>query len=238
VAAKTGYPQDMLDLDLDLEADLGIDTVKQAETLAAIRETFGIPVQQNLSLRDYPTLKHVIGFVYTMRPELAGPATPEEQKGVIPASPPGQQAVRQAAPDTLAAANRIPRRVPVPVLRPGIDLCKDTGIKLGAGSRVMVMLDEGGVGKALVHRLQKLDVTVLVLEPGVATADLETQVKAWLAEGTVQGVYWLPALDVEPDLEQLDPSGWHEVNRRRIKNLYTTMRSVCTPASPGPARSW
>src|SRR6185295_4540607 len=27
VAEKTGYPQEMLDLDLDLEADLGIDTV-------------------------------------------------------------------------------------------------------------------------------------------------------------------------------------------------------------------
>jgi hypothetical protein len=46
VAVKTGYPKDMLDLDLDLEADLGIDTVKQAETFAAIRETFSIPVQE------------------------------------------------------------------------------------------------------------------------------------------------------------------------------------------------
>ncbi|HHW88312.1 MAG TPA: acyltransferase domain-containing protein, partial [Chloroflexi bacterium] len=55
VAAKTGYPQDMLDLDLDLEADLGIDTVKQAETFAAIREAFAIPVQEGLNLRDYPT---------------------------------------------------------------------------------------------------------------------------------------------------------------------------------------
>ena len=43
VAEKTGYPPDMLDLDLDLEADLGVDTVKQAETFAAIRETFNIP---------------------------------------------------------------------------------------------------------------------------------------------------------------------------------------------------
>ncbi|HEX6567903.1 MAG TPA: acyltransferase domain-containing protein, partial [Acidimicrobiales bacterium] len=34
VADKTGYPADMLDLDLDLEADLGIDTVKQAEVFA------------------------------------------------------------------------------------------------------------------------------------------------------------------------------------------------------------
>ncbi len=37
VAEKTGYPEDMLDLDLDLEADLGVDTVKQAEMFAAVR---------------------------------------------------------------------------------------------------------------------------------------------------------------------------------------------------------
>ena len=57
VADKTGYPKDMLELDLDLEADLGIDTVKQAETFATIRETFDIPVQEGLNLRDYPTLQ-------------------------------------------------------------------------------------------------------------------------------------------------------------------------------------
>ncbi|MEI2690904.1 MAG: phosphopantetheine-binding protein [Anaerolineae bacterium] len=71
VAAKTGYPEDMLELDLDLEADLGIDTVKQAETFQAIREAYNIPFQEALSLRDYPTLQSVIGFVYTMRPDLA-----------------------------------------------------------------------------------------------------------------------------------------------------------------------
>ena len=71
VAEKTGYPEDMLELDLDLEADLGIDTVKQAETFAAIREAFSIPVQESLSLRDYPTLASVVGFVRTMRPDLA-----------------------------------------------------------------------------------------------------------------------------------------------------------------------
>ena len=40
VVEKTGYPQDMLDLDLDLEADLGVDTVKQAEMFAAIRAAY------------------------------------------------------------------------------------------------------------------------------------------------------------------------------------------------------
>ena len=35
VSELTGYPPDLLDVDLDLEADLGVDTVKQAEIFAA-----------------------------------------------------------------------------------------------------------------------------------------------------------------------------------------------------------
>ena len=64
-------PKDMLDLDLDLEADLGVDTVKQAEMFAAIREIYNIPRDENRKLREYPTLAHVIRFVYEKRPDLA-----------------------------------------------------------------------------------------------------------------------------------------------------------------------
>ena len=63
MAEKTGYPTDMLELDLDLEADLGIDTVKQAELFATIREAYGIARDDTLKLRDFPTLNHVVGFV-------------------------------------------------------------------------------------------------------------------------------------------------------------------------------
>ncbi len=73
VAAQTGYPEDLLDMDLDLEADLGIDTVKQAEVFAAIRERYGIERDDSLKLRDYPTLNHVVGFVR----ERGGPAAAE-----------------------------------------------------------------------------------------------------------------------------------------------------------------
>ena len=52
-----------LDLGLDLEADLGIDTVKQAELFAAVRENYGIPRREDLRLIDYNTLSKVIGFV-------------------------------------------------------------------------------------------------------------------------------------------------------------------------------
>ncbi|MFW2387596.1 MAG: beta-ketoacyl synthase N-terminal-like domain-containing protein, partial [Polyangiales bacterium] len=71
VSEQTGYPSDMLDLELDLEADLGIDTVKQAETFAAVREAYDIEREENLELRAFPTLAHVVQFVRDRRPDLA-----------------------------------------------------------------------------------------------------------------------------------------------------------------------
>ncbi len=59
----TGYPADLLEPDLDLEADLGVDTVKQAEVFAAVREKYGVERDDNLQLRDFPTLNHVAAWV-------------------------------------------------------------------------------------------------------------------------------------------------------------------------------
>jgi acyl transferase domain-containing protein len=38
VAEKTGYPTDMLELGMDMEADLGIDSIKRVEILGAVQE--------------------------------------------------------------------------------------------------------------------------------------------------------------------------------------------------------
>ena len=54
VAEQTGYPEDMLDLDLDLEADLGVDTVKQAELFATVREVYGIAREDTLQAARLP----------------------------------------------------------------------------------------------------------------------------------------------------------------------------------------
>jgi acyl carrier protein len=38
VAEKTGYPAEMLSLDMDLEGDLGVDSIKRVEILSAVQE--------------------------------------------------------------------------------------------------------------------------------------------------------------------------------------------------------
>jgi acyl transferase domain-containing protein/acyl carrier protein len=224
IAEKTGYPREMLDLDLDLEADLGIDTVKQAEVFAALRGAYDIPRDENLKLRDFPTLAHTIQFVYQKRPDLRSGGGAET---VEPAAAAAAEAT--AAPAAGPAEEPLaayPRRLPAAVLRPPLAACKPTGVTLGPGSRVVVAFDEGGVGKALAARLGKLGVDVLAVEGAPAAADLEAQLGSWLAGGPVQGVYWLPALDREPTLAALDLAGWREANRVRVKLLAATLRTL------------
>jgi NAD(P)-dependent dehydrogenase (short-subunit alcohol dehydrogenase family) len=116
--------------------------------------------------------------------------------------------------------------VPVPSLRPALAQCLPTSVVLDASSRLVVMADEGGVGAALVKKLQGLGADVLVLEPGVGTDALLAAVESFGSQGPVQGVYWLAALDDEGPLTEMDLAGWREALRRRVKTLYATMRAV------------
>ena len=239
VAEKTGYPTDMLDLELDLEADLGIDTVKQAEMFASVRATFNIPRDADLKLRDFPTLAHVIRFAQdrstltkapTPAPVPASPAGSQEnnvEKAAVPSTPAaGTPALARPTVASFEAANRIPRRVPAPILRPPLTLCKPSGVKLEPGRRVIVMPDKLGVADALVERLTAQGVEVLRIEGEPADDVLADRIKSWLALGSIHGVYWLPALDFEGDLAEIDAATWHEAVRVRVKLLYVTMRNL------------
>ena len=110
VAEKTGYPEDMLDIDLDMEADLGIDTVKQAELFASLREHYGIAQQDGIQLKDYPTIRHCIKFV------LANAGKPAAQTPVAPAVTPAP--VATPTPVVQPAPAVTPVAVPTPVAAP------------------------------------------------------------------------------------------------------------------------
>ena len=96
VAEMTGYPADLLEPDLDLEADLGVDTVKQAEVFAAVREHYDVERDDNLQLRDFPTLRHVADWV--------------RNKAGLDAAAPTATTDGAAAPATAAAGRRTRRR--------------------------------------------------------------------------------------------------------------------------------
>ena len=221
VSEKTGYPPDLLDLDLDLEADLGVDTVKQAETFAAVREEWSIPRIENLRLRDFPTLRHVIGFVHSNRPG----ATPVSSAPSRPLDTPaesGPQSTAATAAHPLSNADQLPRRVAAPVLRPPLDLCKPTGVRIGAETRVIVASSRSV--SPLPRKLAELGATVLELDACQPAAAIAATVRDWLAEGPVHGIFWLPSLDSDVRLEQATVDDFGECTRVAVKNLATTMR--------------
>ncbi|HSP37508.1 MAG TPA: SDR family NAD(P)-dependent oxidoreductase, partial [Frankiaceae bacterium] len=233
-----GYPAEMLDLDLDLEADLGIDTVKQAEVFASIRGEFGIARDDALKLRDYPTLNAVVDFVQARIPTAPAPVAADAP---VAAATPGSAATQgpaEAAPapavrtfpappvGSLEAADRLPRRVPVPVLRPPLTQCKPTGVELQQGDRVLLAPDRGGVATVLTERLRARGVEVLTLGPDSERQDLLEHLESRLGEGAINGVYWLAGLDDEGPMPQLDDDGWRTAVRSRVKNLVATMRRL------------
>src|SRR5690606_14500583 len=65
VVDQTGYPAEMVELDADLEADLGIDSIKKAQLIGELAEHLNIQIQitEGMSLDDFPTLRHVLNFL-------------------------------------------------------------------------------------------------------------------------------------------------------------------------------
>jgi malonyl CoA-acyl carrier protein transacylase len=222
ISEKTGYPEDMLDLDLDLEADLGIDTVKQAELFAEIRGAYGIERDDNLQLSDYPTLNHIIQFVLDRRPtgkiSSSSPETLVNEDGLA-------KDVTLLKGD-IDAVDQIIRRIPVAQLRPDLKYCKNTGVEINEKSQVLLMSDQGGVGKALSTQLKKQGAKVHLLNKLDSSESIQQEIAKWMKNGPVQGVYWLPALDNEGDIAKMKYADWKKATQLRVKLLYTVMREL------------
>ena len=252
VSEKTGYPAEMLDLDLDLEADLGIDTVKQAELFASVRGFYGIPRREDLRLSDYNTLAKVVGFVMeATRPVVEIPQqpvtslTPAPQPSAYSVIPKGEgkedllpslsvvakhaEGGRAGHEGERAGVSPIQRRIPMPVLRPRLDLCKPTGVTFDNTRRVVVVVDRGRISETLVRKLRGSKVKALLLQEPTPEQAAE-QAAVWLAEGPIHGVYFLTAADVEPDLPDLDNPAWQSELTRRVRVLYALMRAL--PGDP------
>ncbi|MGB8455631.1 MAG: SDR family NAD(P)-dependent oxidoreductase [Anaerocolumna sp.] len=63
IAEKTGYPVELLENEADLEADLGIDSVKQAEVLGIVREHYGYEKDTNVKIKDYPDILSISNYI-------------------------------------------------------------------------------------------------------------------------------------------------------------------------------
>jgi len=119
VAEKTGYPPEMLDLDMDLEAELGIDSIKQVEILSALREQMpDMPEIEPSRLAELRTLAQIADAIGGDGVDAAQAAIAEVAP--IPAPVNEAPAVAEPAPEPIPVAETPARP------GPASDACRDT----------------------------------------------------------------------------------------------------------------
>ncbi|MEZ6135099.1 MAG: SDR family NAD(P)-dependent oxidoreductase [Pirellulaceae bacterium] len=63
VVEQTGYPADIIELNWDIEADLGIDSIKKAQLFGELREFFDLESHRGLKLDAFHTLQDIVNLL-------------------------------------------------------------------------------------------------------------------------------------------------------------------------------
>ena len=147
VSELTGYPVDMLGLEMDIEADLGIDSIKRVEILSAMEERMPqLPQVTPDTVGSLKTLGQICDYLAGGQSAIA--AQPES------ATP------QLVTPEPNAASIKIPRQIVDVVVLPeksGRKLC------IGADRWIGVLDDQTGLARAVAHCLVKSDFECRVL---------------------------------------------------------------------------
>ncbi len=140
VAQKTGYPREMIGMDMELEADLGIDSIKRVEILAAVRER--VPGLPDMDPTELGSLRTVGQIVARMSSTAAVTATVTVSAPVA-AHPPHEENLARRTALGRYVLRATPREA-AGMVRPGLLDAK----------RLVVTDDGNGVAHALVEALR------------------------------------------------------------------------------------
>jgi malonyl CoA-acyl carrier protein transacylase len=139
IAEITGYPVNMLEPSMELEADLGVDTVKQATILSVLSDKFGTKSdKKEFRISDYPTIKHIT----ELYSKSVGQATVPVVQIVHSDTPPAHST------DTLSISNEILSVIaeitgyPVEMLEPSMELEADLGVDTVKQATILSVLSE------------------------------------------------------------------------------------------------
>lgn len=198
VAERTGYPPGMLDLDMELESELGIDSIKRVEILSVLRQRMGeLPEMQGdpTELVSLRTLRQVVG---KLREATGGTAVPAAAPALGPGPAPAPELLPGPAPGPgtpPAVLGRYAlRTVPAPptgLAVPGLGEHVVHVVDGGSGLATLVAgrLAESGVAAEAVTELPPESRAVLLLgglaEDLTVDAMLEVQRDAFRAARTV-----------------------------------------------------
>ncbi|MEM7201409.1 MAG: SDR family NAD(P)-dependent oxidoreductase, partial [Planctomycetota bacterium] len=195
VAERTGYPADMLDVTANLEADLGIDSIKRVEIIGAVRKRL-LPELNELppAFMERVTAATTLHEIADCLRELLG--------GAAASPPPADLAngVTAGATNgaTHAAVADCPRCVAVPVPAAVLPGAAPTGL--------ILLTDDGrGIAAAVEQQLSAAGVrSALLSEADLASAEAAAAaIERRRVEGPIGGVLHLAGLRQAPPLTEL-----------------------------------
>ncbi|MFC3962455.1 SDR family NAD(P)-dependent oxidoreductase [Nocardia jiangsuensis] len=162
VAEKTGYPVEMVDTGMDLEADLGVDSIKRVQVIGALQERFpslpNLGPEQLGTLRTLDQIAELLGASGTD----AAPETPADS-----AAGDNAENLRQALREVVAEKTGYP----VEMVDTGMDLEADLGVDSIKRVQVIGALQERfpdlpNLGPEQLGTLRTLDQIVAELSTG------------------------------------------------------------------------
>jgi acyl transferase domain-containing protein/NAD(P)-dependent dehydrogenase (short-subunit alcohol dehydrogenase family) len=131
VAEKTGYPMEMLNLDMGLDSDLGVDSIKRVEIMAALRGRLtSAPEIKPEHLGSLQTLRQVVEFLDAGNPQLSTVAAP------VPVAPAVAVDVSCASEALLAV---VAEKTGYPVEMLNLDMGLDSDLGVDSIKRVEIM---------------------------------------------------------------------------------------------------
>jgi len=105
VADKTGYPVEMLDLSMALEADLGIDSIKRVEILSAVQERIpSLPDVETATMAALVTLQEIVDYLQSLMGPVSSNGVPAMLAPPPVLAPPNGIPVGERLPFELAGA--------------------------------------------------------------------------------------------------------------------------------------
>ena len=154
-AERTGYPLELIEADLDLEADLGIDSVKRVEVVGHVGEVLGVDVKeldfsQALSVSDIAEV--LVGSQNVEVVDVQGEVFEAPGSGVVEETLDGAGVDKDAVCTALREAFAERTGYPLELIEADLDLEADLGID--SVKRVEVV---GHVGEVLGVDVKELD---------------------------------------------------------------------------------
>ena len=139
VSEKTGYPVDMLDLDMEMEAGLGIDSIKQVEILSELQERLpGIPEIAPSELANLRTLRDVADKLSAGLPAGLPVGTAPEAASVVAAGGPAAESA-PAVDVTAMALEVVSEKTGYPVEMLDLDMEMEAGLGIDSIKQVEIL---------------------------------------------------------------------------------------------------